>query len=296
MLLKSNAKKNIFLIVMLFIPVVHFIVFWGVVNFNSILMAFQGLNPTEGKIYWTLNNFKMVFSKFGEYGKLREALSNTFITWVFLTVFLLPWAFMLTYFLYKKIRLGPLWRTMLFVPTLLPAIAMTSIFTYILYSNAPVGKLIGLFTDKVPGFLSNPKYAKWTIIAYIFLTNFGGPFILLSGAMARVPKELIESSYLDGGGMRVEITRIIFPLCWPTLSTLLILNIAGFFMASGPVLLLTFGDNETATLSFWIFNEVNKYQSFYVPAALGLFCTIILLPVVLLARWGLEKVYADVEF
>jgi len=295
-ILSRNAKKNIFLAAMLIVPVVHFIIFWGYVNFSSILMAFQGVNPAEGKIYWTLNNFKTVFTMFGKFGQLKTALGNTLLTWAFLTVFLMPWSFLLTYFLYKKIRLSGLWRTALFVPTLLPAIAMTSIFTYILYADAPVGKLIGLVFKTVPAFLVDEKYAKWSVIIYMFLTNFGGSFILISGAMARVPREIIESAYIDGAGMRVELTRILLPLCWPTLSTLLILNTAGIFMATGPVLLLTWGEAKTSTISFWIFNQVFKFQQYYMPAALGLLCTVILFPAVLLVRWGLGKVWADVEF
>jgi len=77
---------------------------------------------------------------------------------------------------------------------------------------------------------------------------------------------------------------------------LLLLNLAGFFMSSGPVLLLTQGQKQTMTVSFWIFSWVNDSRLLEVPAALGVACTVILFPVVLLARWGLGKVYADVEF
>ena len=296
MVLKKRTKKNLFLAGMLIVPAAHFVVFWGIANFNLILLAFQGLNPTTQKVYWTFNNFRMIWALFGKYGALREALGNTLLTWGFLCFFLLPWSFVLTYFIYKKIRLSPMWRTVLFLPTLLPAVAMASIFTYIIYPDAPFGKFMALFAKNIPAFLNDPRYAKWTIVFYIFWTNFGGSFILISGAMARVPKEIIESAYLDGAGMGTELRRILFPLCWPTLSTLLLLNTAGLFMASGPVLILTYGENGTATISFWIFNQVNKLKNYYTTSALGLACTLVLFPIVLLVRWGLSKIYANVEF
>lgn len=294
-ILSRTGKKYIFLAVMLFIPIVHFIVFWGVVNFNAILYAFQRLNPATKQRYFTLENFKTVFVLLGKSGELARALGNTMLTWAFLTVFLLPWAFFLTYFLYKRIRLGGVWRTMLFIPTLLPAVAMTSIFIYLISPLAPAGKLATALTGRAMAFLADDKYAKWTVIFYIFLTNFGGQFMLLSGAMGRVPNEVIESARIDGAGMRVEILKIVFPLCWPTVSMLLLLNTASLFTATGPILLLTKGGYETKTISYWIFEQTYD-KSYYIPSALGLVCTLILFPIVLLVRRGLSKIYADVEF
>lgn len=295
MLLKKNTKKNIFVAGMLLIPVAHFIVFWVAVNFNSILLAFQRFDRAIGGNYFTFNNFKDMAALFGKNGGLRIAFANTFLTWGFTVIFLLPWGFTLTYLLYKKIALSSLWRTMLFVPALLPTVALTSIFLYIILPEAPVGKFFALFRAGTPYPFLEAGYARWTVIGYFFLTNFGGQFVLLSGAMSRIPKEVIESAKIDGAGTRVEMLRIVLPLCWPTISMILLLNVTGIFTASGPVMLLTGGGGNTTTVSFWIFNSVRN-NSVYMPAALGILLTVILFPIVLLARWGLGKVYADVEF
>lgn len=292
--LNKKAKKNIFVALMLLIPVVHFIIFWVIVNFNSILYAFQRQDPLTGNVLFTWGNFAAV-KKLFELGTMKTALVNTLITCGFQTIFLLPWAFFLTYFLYKKIRLSGLWRTLLFVPTVLPAVAMTSIFSYLVHPEAPFGIILKTLFGESTNFMYNEKYSRWMIILYFFWTNFGGQFILISGAMSRVPKEVIESAYLDGAGMRVEMFRILLPLCWPTLSMLLLLSVSTMFSASGPVLLLTDGQANTQTISFWIFKEVWRSTP-YLPATVGLICTLILFPIVLAVRWALSKVYADVEF
>lgn len=285
-------KKNIFVISMLLIPVAHFIVFWCYVNFNSILMAFQRYNIYEGGSYFTLNNFKALDT----YVDLKIGFLNTLLTFG-LMLFILQWGFFVTYFLYKNIALSKLWRTFLFIPSILPIVAMTSIFKYII---SPVGGPVQeiwqiLFGSRIPSFLASKEYARWTILFYIFWTNFGGQFIVFSGAMTRIPKEVIESAHLDGAGMWTELLKLIFPLCWSTFSMLLLLNISGLFMASGPILLLTGGAQDTMTVSFWIFYNVQA-QNLNEPAALGLICTVILFPIVILSRFLLGKVYADVEF
>jgi ABC-type sugar transport system permease subunit len=94
-----------------------------------------------------------------------------------------------------------------------------------------------------------------------------------------------------------EVWYFVLPLCWPTLSTLIIFSFAGIFTASGPILLLTNGSADTDTISFWIYKEVN-YSEFniYVPAALGWVFTLIGLPIILIIRKLMNKLFADVEF
>ena len=46
---KMPLGRKIFIISMIIYPIVHFLVFWLYVNFNSILMAFQYFNYFEGK-------------------------------------------------------------------------------------------------------------------------------------------------------------------------------------------------------------------------------------------------------
>jgi len=305
MVLNRKSKKNIFIVAMLLVPVVHFIIFWGVVNFNSILLSFKGFSWEAGEtVSW--NNFRtnvddLLFAF--RLGDLRKAFVNTFITSGFLILFMLPWGFFVTYFLYKRILLRSFWRVILFVPTIIPAIALTTIFKYMItQQNGPFALLLEWISGKsTPAFLQEPRLMQPTIIFYIFWTSFGGSFILFSGAMSRIPKEIIESARIDGTGMWSEMLRIILPLCWPTVSMLLLLNLAGVFTATGPIILLKSGsqiDPGIMTISVWIFTSLfdNFSPNLYGPATLGLICTAVLFPIILVVRWLLGRVYANVEF
>ena len=68
------------------------------------------------------------------------------------------------------------------------------------------------------------------------------------------------------------------------------------FTATGPLLLLTKGLADTKTIAYWIFERVQSSTTLGLPAALGITCTVILFPIVMVAKWLLNKVYADVEF
>lgn len=293
--LNEKRKSGIFVFFMLLIPVVHFIIFWFGVNFNSLKLAFTSIDLTTGTTSWSLDHFATLVNLL-KTGEIRMALVNTLLTWL-LNMLLVPWALFLSYFLYKRIPLGGMWKTLLFLPSILPAIAMTSIFKYMIEPDGPVGQLmLALTGEETTNLLAFNTTAKWTVLAYIFWTNFGGQFILLSGAMAKIPKSLLEAANLDGAGMGAEFFKVVLPLCWPTLSMILILNISSLFTASGPVLLLTAGNGETTTLSYWIFKSVQGSTTLGLPAALGIACTVILFPIVMVSKWLLNKVYADVEF
>ncbi len=293
----KKAKDYAFVAFMLLIPVIHFIIFWGVVNFNSILLAFQRLDRATGEKYLTWKNFEALVELFRTQ-ELKNALVNTLLTAGFQIIFLLPWGFFLTYFLYKKIPLRGLWRTFLFLPSILPAIFLTGLFINAITHAGPIGKAWEfLFHQSIPEFFVDERFGKWGVLLYFFWTNFGGQFILFTGAMTRIPTEILEAAQIDGAGMRIELFNIVLPLCWPTFSMLLILNVASVFTSTGPILLLTKGAADTKTISYWIFEQVNQpAPALYIPSALGVACTIILFPIITLTRWGLGKVYADVEF
>jgi ABC-type sugar transport system permease subunit len=297
----SKKKKGdyLFCFIMLLIPVIHFIIFWVIVNFNSIALSFQRMDITTGKTYFTFDNFSSIIELF-KTNELKVALLNTLLTSGFQIVFLLPWSFVLSYFLYKKIPLTGVWRVFLFLPSILPAIFLTGMFKYAISTvgGSPIGSLWeAIFHEQIPSLLVESQYARWTVLIYFFLTNFGGQFILFSGAMSRIPKETLEAAKLDGVGTFREMFTMILPMVWPTFSMILILNVASIFTATGPILLLTKGQGETSTIAYWIFDNVNKpVASLYLPAALGLACTAVLYPIITFVRWGLGKIYKDVEY
>ena len=119
-ILSENARSNIFVFLMLLIPVVHFIIFWGGVNFNSLRLAFTDIDLNTGETTFSLDHFKSIANLF-KTGELRAALVNTLLTSAF-HLALVPWALFLSYFLYRKIPLEGLWKTLLFLPSILPAI------------------------------------------------------------------------------------------------------------------------------------------------------------------------------
>lgn len=116
--------------------------------------------------------------------------------------------------------------------------------------------------------------------------------LLLGGALARVPTEILESARVDGISTPREIVSMVLPLIWPTISTLLILQCTGIFSAGGPILLFTKGQYKTSTIGYWIFDKV-AYQgasAYNEVAAVGLLFTVVGVPIIMFIRWLIERI------
>ena len=116
--------------------------------------------------------------------------------------------------------------------------------------------------------------------------------LLFSGALARIPTEMLESARLDGVGPFREFVNFIIPMVWSTLSTLLILNMTSIFGMTGPVMLFTQGNWGTMTLGYWIYHKVlyGGPADYNEVAATGLLFTLITVPVIMFFRWLIERV------
>ena len=291
---KSLASKGaaVFVVAILLIPIVHWLIFWFGVNINSILMAFQ--LPTEE---WSLETMEVVIreilnSESGADINLNTSIKNTLIYFV-KDLLMLPFHLIIAYFFYKKIPGYKAYQVIFYLPSIISGVAFSTMFSSFVASSGPLGvimKDIGI--NPVPQLLANSDYATNTILFYTIWIGWGGNMLLLGGALARVPLEILESARLDGIKPWQELVFMILPLIWSTLSTLLILNMTSLFLADGPILLFTRGKYQTATIGYWIFDKV-YYQgvsAYNQVAAAGLIFTVIGTPIILFVKYLIEKV------
>ncbi len=299
----KSMQKNKYLFVgsMVFLAVVNFVIFYCAVNVNSIMLAFKefiGYSETGKELYrFSWHNFEILFKQLRDPASdILPALKNTIIFFVSNTLVMLPLCYFVSYFLYKKIFGFRVFRVVFFIPSILSAVVLVTVFKEMIKTDGPLSKMLLIFGYKMPSLLTSPLTAKWVIVAYTMWTGFGVNVILYQGAMSRIPDSIIEAGELDGVTSFGELFRIITPMMWPTLSTTIILSLTGIFTASGPILLFTEGKYDTFTISYWIYSQVTFSKSYEYPSATGLFFTAIGLPIVLTVRYFINKVYDDVEY
>lgn len=291
---------------MVAIAVVNFIIFYIVVNFNSIIMAFKeftGYDEFYNEIYeWSVGNFERFFKEVKlPNSTIAVALKNTiryFLTNILVTI---PASYFVSYLLFKKVKGYKAFRFIFFLPSVISAAVYVTVFKNFITVFGPLDAILSIFGYKLPPLLSSPETATSTIIAYTIWTGLGINMILYEGAMRRVPKELLESCMIDGGSWYHELFNIITPLVWPTLSTTIILAITGLFVSTGPILLFSEagtvpGGNDTTTIAFFIFQKTQQGGNLEYPAAIGVFFTLISIPIVVLVRKVFKWIDPGVEY
>ena len=281
---------NLFCIFMLIPVIFNFLVFYCGVNLGSILLAFSTPTPDGGEIF-SLVNFENFIKELGRTDSaVYMALFNT-LEYYLLGLVKFALTSLVAYFFYKKVYLHKWYKIIFFLPSMVPGMVYISVFKNFITTYGPLYMVLNkLFGIEMAPLMANPETAKVVIMFYAFWSGFGAQLLIQIGAMNRIPDDVIEAATLDGClGFR-EFWYIVMPLIFETIATYFLLGIVGIFQSSGPFLFFV-GESmpQVHTLSYWIFTQAMGGKTNY-PAAIGLFFTIVALPLVLLSRWGLNKV------
>ena len=297
---KKKWRIRFFVAVMIAYPVAHFSVFWLFVNFNSILLSFQGIDLWSGNyVLIGFENYINVFRDIWQSQVMRNVLFNSFLFFPVTCLITIPLSLLFSYFLFKKMPAANAFRVIFFLPSIFPIVALTFAFSQAFDSHRGfINPALGWFGIPTVNWFGASPYTQIIVFMYAIWAGLGFNIVLLSGAMGRVPSEVVESAQLDGITMRKEFTHIMIPLIWPTVVTLFVLAMTSVLTVFLQPLLLTGGGphGASSTISLEIFNNVRSNTSLAYTAAFGLSMSFIFAPVIMLARHFLSKLWAGVDY
>ena len=304
---RKSLNEKVFILVMLAIPVLHFLVFFVYINIDTVVLTFQEKTLQGDYVFLSqpFRNYTEFFSTaFKSYSVFPKAVRNSIIFFLLNDVVIVPVSVVLTYFLYKKMPLANVFRIIFYLPSIISVVVLTMLYRFMFDSS------IGLIDSAlnalglghlIPqhGWMGTKESALGLVIVYCIWSGLGGNVVLLTGAMKRVPVEIIESGKLDGVGMFRELWSIIIPLIGTTLATLFMLGttvIFTFFLQ--PKLLTNGGPNgETYTIAMYIVDNVKgDIGDLTKGATVGVICAIVGTPLVILTRKLLDKVFPVYEY
>jgi multiple sugar transport system permease protein len=129
--------------------------------------------------------------------------------------------FLAAIFTSDRLRGKRIMRTLFFMPSIIPAIAIFIIISGLI--DPTTGWIIKLFhlSD------STPLYTLFPVI--LSLWTIGPGFLIMLGAMQAVPKELYEAARVDGAGPINRFVSITLPMCSPAIFFSLVINMISAF-------------------------------------------------------------------
>ncbi len=283
----------VFVFLMLFYPVLQFCIMWFGVNINSILLTFK--NKDMEWLSWSklFYNYETVFLNM-KTTATQQMYANSLVYLLLNCFITLPISLFFAYFIFKKIYAGGGFKTIFYLPSVLPTVILTLVFQSMFNKGGLLQPFFELFGVKSTNFFLSGTN-KWMVWIFCFWTGIGYDVMLLTAGMARIPRELLESSKMDGVPTLKEFFHIIIPLTWPTITTLFIFGMMGVFGTYLQPMLLTGTTNDTITIGLKIFND-SQGAAKNNPATLGMVCTLIATPIVLGVRSFLNHFFKEVNF
>ncbi len=297
---RRNTRRNVFIALMLIYPLLHFVVFTVYINFDTIALCFQRFNIMAGKnefvgLYW----FKKFFSEMAESYSLQRSFINSLLFIPVTDLILLPLSVLAAYFLYKKVPFSRMFRVTFFLPSIISITIMTMCFSFMFDSTFGVVNdlLSRLGFSNLPVWLGDPNTAMPMVFLYCVWVGIGFNVVLLGGAMGRIPEELIEYGNLEGIGLTTELFRVVIPMVWPTIGTLLVTGTtSAFTIFMQPKLLTGGGPNfSSSTIGLYVVSatETNQYNW---AATVGVIFSIVGIVLVMAIKHFADKFGNDVEY
>lgn len=289
----SGRKKDlIFYVLMMLFPIAQFSIMYIGVNFNSFLLSFKNID-IDGNYTWTFSNISDAFNLLRTSPLLRSAAKNSLSSYLLLTFIGTPLGLVFSFYIYKKLPLSGAFRVILFLPSIISAIVMVTIFQFFVERAIPAFWQKA-FNVKIKGLIENQASRYATIIFYNLWVGFGTGVLMYSNAMSGIPQEIVESAHLDGATGINEFWRITLPMVYPTLSTFLITGVAGLF--TNQINLYSFyggsAPESVQTYGYYLFTrtQLAKSESEYpLLSAMGLLFTMVIVPLTFGVKWMLEK-------
>jgi multiple sugar transport system permease protein len=191
-----------------------------------------------------------------------------------------------------------LYRTLVYTPALVPLVAATMLFAWVLAPDAGIlNRGLGFLGVAGPDWLRDEH---WVIPALILLTLWGvgsGVVLLLAG-MQGIPKELLEASVIDGANPRQQFFRIVLPMLSPVILFNLVMGLIASFQVFAQVYILTEGgpNNESQMLVPYLYQQGFKYYHMgYASALSWLLFIIIMLCTAVVFRTSSRWVFYETE-
>ena len=309
--LKNNSGRKreiLFICVVLFIPLLNFLIFNIYVNLDTIFLSFQTKN-INGKYVFNFgdffHNYKTMLRDFtAPNNKTLMTIANSLWFFILNDFVIDPLCVFFTYFLYRKIPGGKFFRVVFYLPHMISGVTMILLFRFMFDSSFgvvnPLLTSIGL-GNVIPelGWWST-RYASMTLISlFCVWSGFGSNMLFMQSAMARIPEEVVESARLEGVGFMRELWSITIPLIGATLATLYMLGTTVIFSFFLQVKLLSGGGplGQSGTIMLYIFGQIeNNPSDMTRPATVGIVIALIGTPLLVLTRKIVDKVFPVYEF
>jgi multiple sugar transport system permease protein len=253
---------------------------------------YDGLNLFHAK-FMGLGNYVRAFTS--DVDDVSFSLKRTLIWGALNLPLWMGISFLLALILNQDVKGRGFFRTLYYLPSVVPAVAAITVWKILLDKNN--GLLNGILNFFQPGiavgWLTN--YALQGMTAIAVWSGLGGGMVIFLAGLQNIPDELVEAAKIDGANGWQVFANITLPLMTPIIFFQLIMGLIGSFQQlTFPLLLATAASNQASKIPprsidlFMIktYNEIFTNQRYGYGTALLWLLTIGVTALTLLVFWS----------
>ncbi|MGC4105509.1 MAG: sugar ABC transporter permease [Thermomicrobiales bacterium] len=165
----------------------------------------------------------------------------------------------------------PIYRTILYLPSVLPLVALSFIFMALLDPNKGIiNQLLGNIGLGTPNWFGDPDWVKPAIVVMAQFTAGQIALVFLAG-LKGIPQSLYEAAMLDGAGVWSRFRNVTLPLMTPVILYDLILGISGGLQVFTQSFIITQGGPAKAStfMANYIYDNAFRYSNMGYASAQG---------------------------
>jgi len=275
--------------------VLGFLVFVAGPIVASFLISFMRWDIVTPPEWIGLANYKKIFTDDPDFVQsLKVTVTYSAVTLPLGLVLGLGLALLLN----MKLKGMNIYRTLFYIPSVLPSVAVTMLWIWIFNPEfGLINYLLSLVGIQGPRWFYSPRWALPGLML-MSLWGVGGQAVIYLAGLQNIPPHLYEAAEVDGANRWQKFWKITIPLLTPTLFFQLIMNLIGSFQAFVQSYVATAGGPLKSTLFYMLYIYNTAFRSLrmgYGSALAWILAMIILVLTILVFKSSPYWVYYEAE-
>jgi len=181
----------------------------------------------------------------------------------------------------QNVRGLGLWRTLYYLPAVLPAAATALLWRWMLASNGLINSTFepfyNLFNLESPQWLTDPGKVLPAYILMGLWGVFGANTVILLAGLKNIPRDLYDAAKVDGAGRVSTYMNVTLPMLSPTLFYVLIIGVIGSLQTFTQAFFIQHTSRAGTFMNVYIYEEAFQRNQMCYAAALGWIMLLIIL-------------------
>jgi len=195
-----------------------------------------------------------------------------------------------------------LWRTLYYLPAILPAFITALLWRLLLLPtrsglvNSVTQPIWSQFAEKPPGWFLDKDMVLWGFVLMSFWGIFGANTVIVLAGLKNIPRDLYEAAGVDGAGTWSRFRHITLPQLSPTIFYLLVMGTIAAVQIFDQPQFVRLPAGAPQFLNVFLFNQAFAFSHMgYASAIAWVMLVVILLLTLLIFRSSSAWVYYDAE-